>query len=122
MRKILFILFVMMGAYSYASDYPYLTFETTDGSKASFASSGLEMTISDNVLTVGQKSFTISNLTKMYFSESDMTSGVHEINAAEITDDMEIYDLRGNKVRKDLMTNGIYLIRDKNATYKIAVK
>lgn len=122
MRKILFILFVMMGAYSYASDYPYLTFETTDGSKASFASSGLEMTISDNVLTVGQKSFTISNLTKMYFSESDMTSGVHEINADEITDDMEIYDLRGNKVRKDLMTNGIYLIRDKNATYKIAVK
>ncbi len=122
MRKILLIMFVMMGAYSYAGDYPYLTFETTDGSKASFASTGLEMNISESVLTVGQKSYVISNLSKMYFSATDLTSGVHEINAAEITDDMEIYDLRGNRVQKGLMTNGIYLIRDKNATYKIAVK
>lgn len=122
MRKTLLILFALMGAYSYAGDYPYLTFETTDGSKASFASTGLEINISENVLTVGQKSYAISNLSKMYFSTTDQTSGVQEINAAEITDDTEIYDLRGNRIQKDRMSNGIYLIRDKNATYKIAVK
>lgn len=99
-----------------------MTFETTDGGKASVASTGLQLSFSGNVLTVGEKSFTISNLSKMYFSTNDETTGIKTISVSDMTEGMEIYDLRGNRVRKEQMQSGIYLIKDKKATYKIAVK
>lgn len=122
MKKIFLILSVITGLHSYAENFPYLTFETTEGQKVSVASAGLEMSISDNVLTVGQKTFTISNLKKMYFSCTNESSGIREVSVTEVTDDMEIYDLRGNRIQSVEMKNGIYLLRVKNATYKIAVK
>lgn len=99
-----------------------MTFETTDGGKVSVASAGLQLSISGDVLTVGEKSFAISNLSKMYFSANDETTGIQTISVSDMTEGMEIYDLRGNRVRKEQMQSGIYLIKDKKATYKIAVK
>lgn len=123
MRKFLLILFaIIVGTYAYADNFPYLTFETSDGAKTSIASDGLEINISGNTLTIGQKSFTISNLSKMYFSASDETSGLMDVYVPASAEYIEIYDLKGNKVPKDRMKEGIYLIRDKNGTYKIAVK
>ena len=106
-----------------ADDYAYLTFETTDGAKASVAVSSLTLTISGSTLTAGSQTFTLSNLSKMYFSASDETvTGIEEITAATLDEAAEIYDLQGHKVSKDQMRKGIYIVKSSNRTYKMIVK
>ena len=106
-----------------ADDYTYLTFETTDGAKASVAVSSLTLTISGSTLTAGSQTFTLSNLSKMYFSASDETAtGIEEITAATLDEAAEIYDLQGHKVSKDQMRKGIYIVKSSNRTYKMIVK
>ena len=55
------------------SAYPYLTFETTDGAKVSVSTTALTLSISGNTLTAGSEEFTLTNLSKMYFSETNET-------------------------------------------------
>ena len=106
-----------------ADDYAYLTFETTDGAKASVAVSSLTLTISGSTLTAGSQTFTLSNLCKMYFSASDESAtGIEEITAATLDEAAEIYDLQGHKVSKDQMRKGIYIVKSSNRTYKMIVK
>ena len=106
-----------------AEDYAYLTFETTDGAKASVAVSSLTLTINGSVLTVGSQTFTLSNLSKMYFSASDETAtGIEEITSATLDAAAEIYDLQGHKVSKDQMRKGVYIVKSSNRTYKMIVR
>lgn len=102
--------------------YPYLTFEMTDGTKASVATTSLTLTFSGNTLTAGSQTFTLSNLSKMYFTNTDETTGIGEISMAEIDDTTEIYDLQGHRVSKEQMRKGVYIIKTKNRTSKIVVK
>ena len=54
MKKFLLLLTVLVGTLkAQAGDYTYLTFETTDGAKASVAVEGLSLTISGTTLTAG---------------------------------------------------------------------
>lgn len=76
----------MMGALTAnALDYPYLTFELTDGSKASVSvTSDATLTFSGTTLTIGSESFTLTNLSKMYFSASDETAtGITSLQTAD---------------------------------------
>jgi hypothetical protein len=124
MKKIaltLLILVVTMTAQ--AEDYAYLTFETTDGAKASVAVEGLTLSISETTLTVGTQSFTLTNLSKMYFSTTDeSTTGISEVMKADLNEATEIYDLQGHKVTKDQMRRGVYVIKTKQGTFKLNVK
>ena len=123
MKKIvLFLLFVIGMLTAHAEDYTYLTFEMTDGAKVSVEASSLTITISGTTLTAGGQSFTLSNLSKMYFTTSDETSGIKAISAEELNEASEVYDLNGRKVSKDQMKKGVYVIKTKSATYKIVVK
>ena len=61
-----------------AADYEFLTFELTDGTKASVQTSGLSITFSGTTLKAGEQTFTLENLKKMYFSTSDETTGISE--------------------------------------------
>ncbi len=106
-----------------AGDYSYLTFETTDGSKVSVSVAGLNITISGTTLTAGSQSFTLTNLSKMYFSTTDeSTTGISELMTADIDEATEIYDLRGMRVGKDQMRRGVYVVKTKNGTFKVNVK
>ena len=106
-----------------AADYAYLTFETTDGAKVSVEASSLTVTISGTTLTAGSQSFTLSNLSKMYFSTSDETTGIKTLTASEWNEVADIYDLQGRKVSKDQMRSGqVYVVKTKNDAHKIAVK
>ena len=106
-----------------AEDYAYLTFETTDGAKASVAVSSLTLTISGSTLTAGSQTFTLSNLSKMYFSTADETAtGISEITAATLDEAAEIYDLQGHKVAKDQMRRGVYIVKSNSRTYKMIVR
>ena len=80
------------------------------------------MTFSGNTLTVGSQTFTLSNLSKMYFSTSnESATGIEEIVSLD-DEDAEIYDLQGHKIQKEQMRNGVYVVKTKNKTRKILVK
>lgn len=106
-----------------AEDYAYLTFETTDGVKASVAVSSLTLAISGSTLTAGSQTFTLSNLSKMYFSTSDETAtGIEEISAVTLDEAAEVYDLQGHKVSKDQMRRGVYIVKNNSRTYKMIIR
>ena len=126
MKKLLLSLITLMGSLAAQADttYPYLTFELTDGSKASVAiSSDISLTFSGTTLTIGQEAFELTNLSKMYFSTSDQTttgiSAVHAIDSDEVE---AIYDLQGRQVSRSEMRRGIYIIKTKNGTSKVNVR
>ena len=106
----------------HAEDYPYLTFELTDGTKASVPAASLTLTINGTTLTAGSQSFTLTNLSKMYFTTTNMSTGIKSIENGELTNDNEIYDLQGHKVTKAQMKKGVYIIKTKEKSYKIVVK
>ena len=126
MKKILMLLTMLVGTLTVqAGDYTYLTFETTDGAKASVSvASDVTLTISGTTLTVGSQSFTLTNLSKMYFSTSDETTGIETIENGQLTIDnsTEIYDLQGHKVSKDQMRRGVYIVKTNSRTYKMVVR
>lgn len=83
MKKLIFILIGAFLSLPVSADetYPYLTFVESDGSVSSMNSSNLNMTIgADGTLTVTNTetslSFTLTSLTKMYFSASNTDSGL----------------------------------------------
>jgi hypothetical protein len=123
--KIIFLLLTVLVATLtvQAEGYTYLTFETTDGAKASVAVENLTLTISGTTLTAGSQQFTLSNLSKMYFSISDETAtGIEEINSAAIEEANDIYDLQGHKVSKEQMKKGVYIVKTNSRTYKMVVR
>ena len=128
MKKIVLLFMTLVGGLTVQAEetYTYLTFETTDGTKASVDVSSLTLTISGNTLTAGSQSFTLSNLSKMYFSNDEQTTAINEIDYSQ-TDDLlsestDIYDLQGHKVSREQMRKGIYIIKTKSRTYKMIVK
>ena len=123
MKHLLLALLFMAGTLSvHADEYAYLTFMTTDGIKASVKVSSLKLTISGTTLTAGTKSFTLANLSKMYFSATDETTGIQQLTVKAMEDVTDIYDLQGRKVSKEQMRNGAYIIKTKQGRYKIIVK
>ena len=124
MKKLFLLLTVLVTTLTVqAEGYTYLTFETTDGAKASVSVENLTLTISGTTLTAGSQQFTLSNLSKMYFSTSDETAtGIEEITSASIEEATDIYDLQGHKVSKEQMRKGVYIVKTKSRTYKKVVR
>ena len=124
MKKLFLLLTVLVTTLTVqAEGYTYLTFETTDGAKASVAVENLTLTISGTTLTAGSQQFTLSNLSKMYFSTSDETAtGIEEITSASIEEATDIYDLQGHKVSKEQMRKGVYIVKTNSRTYKMVVR
>ena len=117
--------FALLGTSAMADDFHYLTFETTDGAKASVEISALSMTIDGTTLMVGSQTFVLSNLSRMYFSVSDETSSATDIRQLDNLNSQEIlavYDLQGHKIAKEQMKKGVYIVKTPNGTYKIASK
>ena len=136
MKKTVLLFMVLAGALTVQAndsssndDYPFLTFETSDGSKTSVSSTELTITIKDGKLTAGSTVFTLADLSKMYFSTFDETMGIEDIEVFQ-TDDLqnagEIYDLNGRKIvnhtENRKLPSGIYVIKTKTGTRKIQVK
>ena len=102
--------------------YTYLTFEMTDGAKVSVAISSLTLTFNGNTLTAGSQTFTLSNLSKMYFSDTDETTGIEEMTSDVLDEAISIYDLQGHQIDKEQMRKGVYIVKTKSKTQKILVK
>ena len=124
MKKIALTLLILVGTLTaHADGYTYLTFETTDGTKASVAIESLTLSINGTTLTAGTQQFTLSNLSKMYFSTTDeSTTGIESISIESLDEATDIYDLQGHKVTKEQMRRGVYIVKTKSKTYKIVKK
>ena len=123
MKKILLLLAVLTGTLAaHSQDYAWLTFQTTDGTKISVPASSLTITISGTSLTAGSQTFVLSNLSKMYFSDDNQSTGVSTLTADELDGTSEIYDLNGRKVSTANLQKGVYIVKSKNGTSKIAQK
>ena len=108
-----------------AGNYPYLTFKLTDGAKVSVPVTSLTLSVNGTTLKAGSQTFTIYNLSKMYFSSTDETSGVTAIDelTAEDIEGKEIYDLNGHRLDSDAqLPRGVYIVKSKNKTCKIVVR
>lgn len=127
MKKIVLLLMTLVGgglAVQAEDSYTYLTFETTDGAKVSVSVSSQPVTINldNSTLAIGNETFALADLSKMYFSTQSETTGIQEINSATIDEAADIYDLQGHKVTKAQMRHGIYVIKTKQGTRKVSVK
>ena len=126
MKKMFFLLTFLFGTMAvHAEDYTYLTFETTDGAKISVEVSSLNLSFSGTNLIAGEQTFALSNLSKMYFSSSNETTGINEELRVKNEDfsTAQFFDLQGRTVTKEQMRSGqVYVVKSKSGTYKIAVK
>lgn len=123
MKKIVLILAALVGVMTAQADnYTYLTFEMTDGTKASVPVASLSLTISGTTLTAGSQSFILENLSKMYFSNEEVSTSIEEVDSVTLDGTAEIFDLQGHKVSKAQMHRGVYIVKTKSKTYKIVVK
>ena len=105
------------------NSYTYLTFETTDGARISVPASQLKMTIRGNTLSTGEQTFTLANLSKMYFTATDeTTTSISTATAATIDEATEIYDLNGRRIDNRNLPKGVYIVKTKDRTYKMTVK
>ena len=126
MKSFILGILMMVGTLpTMAGNYPYLTFELTDGAKVSVSVSSLTVSVNGTTLKAGSQTFTISNLAKMYFSSTDETSGATAIDelTADDLEGKEVYDLNGHKLDSDTqLPRGVYIVKSKNKTCKIVVK
>ena len=125
MKKQIMTMMVMIAsvtAQAENDDYPYLTFETADGAKISISTASLTINIQDGKLMAGSMELTLADLSKMYFSTSDETTGIKEVNTTTLDETADIYDLLGRKVTKDQMRRGIYVVKTKSGIRKVRVK
>lgn len=125
MKKQIMTMMVMIAsvtAQAENDDYPYLTFETADGAKTSISTASLTINIQDGKLKAGSMELTIADLSKMYFSTSDETTGIEEVTTTTLDETADIYDLQGRKVTKDQMRRDIYVVKTKSGIRKVRVK
>ena len=95
---------IMAGMAVQADDYAYLTFEMTDGAKVSVpVEESLPLTINATTLTAGSQTFSLSKLSKMYFSVSDeQTTSLYTfiintiMNPSSDEDDIKKADINGD--------------------------
>lgn len=129
-RTLLIAMCVIGSAAARAYDYPYLVFQTADGTATSVDVSDLTISVNGTELVVtnssGTQTFTLSDLSKMYFSE---TSGIADISSDKNAM-IEVYSLSGNRIgtfddlviaRKQL-EKGIYIVKTNGQTSKISIQ
>ena len=128
MKKLL-VTFLTIGTLqtAFAYDYPYLLFQTSDGSMQALAVEELTISFADGQLVAtnadGSQTFPLAQLSKMYFSADNITNiQTVEQTAADIDETTEIYDLQGRKVTRQQMRQGIYILKSRNGIRKVNVK
>ncbi len=133
MKKLfLTLLIVVASLTARAYDYPYLVFQTTDGTAYVVAVESLSIDINSNQLITtnneGTQTFTLSELSKMYFSVSSPT----DINELFSSDGGEVEAIAVTGVSLGRFANaseaikalkpGIYVLKSKSNVTKIVVR
>ena len=133
MRKVLTLTLVLVGiATSMAYEYPFLTFQSTDGTTKSMSVESLDITVSNGQLAVtnadGTQTFTLTDLSKMYFSENGGSTDIANVDTGN--DHVDVFTISGMHLgtfqtidaAKASLKPGLYVMKSKNKTLKITVK
>lgn len=126
MKKVLLTLSVLAMALTVqADDYPYLTFETADGTKTSVSTTALTITIQNGKLMAGTTELSLADLSMMYFSSTSETTAINAVEADDLSlgDADAVYDLAGRRIPNGAtLSKGIYVIKKGSITRKIQVR
>lgn len=133
MKRLIFVfagLVLALAAHAY--DYPYLTFESADGTQTAVSVESLSIAIDGGNLVAtnseGTVTLTLASLSKMFFAK-DNSTGISAVSA-DSTGDVEIFTLAGVSLgkfsdasqAKSQLAKGIYLFKSTNGTSKVAVR
>ena len=112
-------------------DYPYLALESSDGVVLTVEVEGLTFTIGESTLTATSSegstyTFTLSTLSKMYFT--DESTGIMPLSA-DSDEQVEVYNTLGQSMgsyrnaaaAKAALSRGVYVVKSKSATFKISL-
>lgn len=133
MKKFLIPTMALMLAMSASAEtYPYLSFQTVDGSVVSLKSSNLNLTIEDGKLVVqndeGSNKFVLTDLARMFFSKSTETA-ITNLNT-DVNSTLQVYTTSGvflgefdsERSLRRSVSSGIYVVKTNGRTLKMAVK
>ena len=134
MKKLVLTTLITLGSLqAQAYDYPYLVFQNTEGTTTAFAVESLTITISDGKLVAknaeGTQSFTLGDLSKMYFTRQADLTGISNTDTSE-DEIVEVFTTGGVNLGKYLNVNeaksslkpGLYILKSKQKLYKIVIK
>lgn len=134
MKKLFFTTLMMAGILqAKAYEYPYLVFLNTEGTATTLSVESLSITINDGKLVVtntdGTQTFSLSDLSKMFFTKTTDLTGVNDINTDGM-EEVEVFTIGGVKLgkyenialAKASLKSGLYVIKSSQKTYKIAIK
>ena len=132
MKKLfLTLLAVVAMLVAHADGYPYLLFQTTDGTIHAMAVESLDISISGGQLVATNieetQTFILTDLSRMFFCED--TTSIDEVFSAD-SGEVSVFTVMGIFVGKysdanealQNLQNGIYLLKTKSNTVKIAVQ
>ena len=126
-KKLLTAAFLAMQLSVQAADYNYLNVEKTDGTVISLSSSDLMITFADGYLVAGfEKIAALSELSKMYFSNTEGTTAINGISADDdfsIADADAVYDISGRQLSQNSqLRQGVYIVKKNGRTLKVQVR
>lgn len=116
----------------HAYDYPYLTFQSQDGTEHSMAVESLVLTVADGQLTLTNDEttlvLTLNDLAKMFFADSP--TGIVDVESNAVQGAVDVYSLSGQRVgrfasadeAKTTLGSGVYVVKSKSVTQKIAIQ
>lgn len=114
---------------TFAEQYSYLSFQTTDGTVLSFATTDLTMTVADGKLVIKNDnesgSINLESLSKMYFTSSP--TAISGVDSNENSTAAQIYDISGmylgtlgsNGLKDSKLASGTYIIKENGKTKKV---
>jgi hypothetical protein len=124
-------LLVALGMQAY--DYPYLSFQTSEGTVQSVSVNELIITFSNGQLvltnTDGDQTISLSDLSYMFFSKEANTAGVTKIEDATYQT-VEVFTINGlalgrfesiQKAKAELKP-GLYLMKSNGKTQKVVIR
>lgn len=133
MKQVIPLLMLLLATLSArAGDYKSLVFQTSDNATTAVDLSSLVITVSGGKLvitnTAGTQSFTLTDLSKMFFSTA--TTGIKGVPTDGVSQTLAVYDLQGRSMgsfksveaARAALRQGVYVVKQGNKTYKIAVK
>ena len=135
MKKVLCSIVTLLaaGAVANASDYDYLTFETTSGAVQSVAVESLVMTFEDGRLVARngetEVSFAVADLSMMYFTSA--TTSINPLQAVSDEQGVVVYSVSGvclgryesvSQAKESLTVSGVYIMKSGSSTVKMVVR
>ena len=132
MKKLLLtLIIIVVSLTAQAYDYPYLIFQTTDGTVRAMAVESMTISISGGNLVATNseetQTYALADLSKMFFSES--TTGIEEMFSPD-GGEVDVFAVTGAHLGRYAnaqeatahLKSGMYLLRSKSTTIKIVVR